>query len=64
MEQGEAKFGPTSAPCQQTDCGKCHFCRDMVKFGGSGRSNKVVFCASIQIELFKWQTTMTNWMLS
>ena len=40
MEQGEAKFGPTSAPCQQTDCGKCHFCRDMVKFGGSGRSKQ------------------------
>ena len=27
-------------------------------------ANKVVFCASIRIELFKWQTTMTNWMLS
>lgn len=50
MDQGEDKFGPTSAPrrtrcgiceaCQQTDCGKCNFCRDMVKFGGSGRSKQ------------------------
>ena len=50
MEHGEDKFGPTSAPrrtrcgicenCQQTDCGKCNCCRDMVKFGGSGRSKQ------------------------
>ncbi|UYV62934.1 DNMT1 [Cordylochernes scorpioides] len=27
-------------PCQQPDCGNCKFCRDMVKFGGSGRSKQ------------------------
>jgi len=26
--------------CQQPDCGKCAACRDMVKFGGSGRSKQ------------------------
>ena len=26
--------------CQLTDCGKCSACRDMVKFGGSGRSKQ------------------------
>uniref|UniRef100_A0A4W3I946 DNA (cytosine-5)-methyltransferase n=1 Tax=Callorhinchus milii TaxID=7868 RepID=A0A4W3I946_CALMI len=26
--------------CQQPDCGKCRACKDMVKFGGSGRSKQ------------------------
>ncbi|CAI9739711.1 DNA (cytosine-5)-methyltransferase 1-like [Octopus vulgaris] len=26
--------------CQQPDCGKCNACRDMIKFGGSGRSKQ------------------------
>ncbi|KAL0272437.1 UNVERIFIED_CONTAM: hypothetical protein PYX00_005405 [Menopon gallinae] len=26
--------------CQQPDCGECVFCRDMVKFGGSGRGKQ------------------------
>ncbi|XP_071039220.1 DNA (cytosine-5)-methyltransferase PliMCI isoform X2 [Parasteatoda tepidariorum] len=26
--------------CQLPDCGKCNFCRDMVKFGGSGRGKQ------------------------
>ena len=26
--------------CQQPDCGKCNACRDMVKFGGSGRAKQ------------------------
>ena len=26
--------------CQQPDCGKCTSCKDMVKFGGSGRSKQ------------------------
>ena len=50
MEHKEDKFGPTTPQrrtrcgiceaCQQTDCGKCNPCRDMVKFGGSGRTKK------------------------
>lgn len=41
---------PTAAPkrrrcgvceaCQLPDCGKCNHCRDMIKFGGSGRSKQ------------------------
>lgn len=26
--------------CQQTDCGECAFCQDMVKFGGPGRAKQ------------------------
>ena len=26
--------------CQQPDCGQCSHCKDMVKFGGSGRSKQ------------------------
>ena len=26
--------------CQLPDCGKCSHCKDMVKFGGSGRSKQ------------------------
>ena len=26
--------------CQQPDCGKCNACKDMIKFGGSGRSKQ------------------------
>lgn len=26
--------------CQLQDCGKCSHCKDMVKFGGSGRSKQ------------------------
>ena len=26
--------------CQQPDCGQCTFCKDMVKFGGTGRSKQ------------------------
>lgn len=26
--------------CQSPDCGKCSYCRDMLKFGGSGRSKQ------------------------
>ncbi|KXJ20320.1 DNA (cytosine-5)-methyltransferase PliMCI [Exaiptasia diaphana] len=26
--------------CQQPDCGKCKYCRDMVKFGGTGRQKQ------------------------
>lgn len=26
--------------CQQIECGECHFCLDLVKFGGTGRSKK------------------------
>ena len=26
--------------CQQADCGKCKSCRDMVKFGGTGRKKQ------------------------
>jgi DNA (cytosine-5)-methyltransferase 1 len=26
--------------CQQNDCGKCKACKDMIKFGGSGRSKQ------------------------
>lgn len=26
--------------CQQPECGKCKACKDMVKFGGSGRSKQ------------------------
>ena len=50
MVRGQKNFGPTTATrrarcgiceaCQQTDCGKCSCCRDMVKFGESGRTKK------------------------
>ena len=50
LDKGDEKFGPSAAPrrtkcgvceaCQTTDCGKCNHCRDMVKFGGSGRSKQ------------------------
>lgn len=26
--------------CQQPDCGQCKFCKDMIKFGGSGRAKQ------------------------
>lgn len=26
--------------CQLPDCGKCNHCKDMIKFGGSGRSKQ------------------------
>ena len=26
--------------CQQPDCGNCRSCKDMVKFGGSGRAKQ------------------------
>ena len=26
--------------CQQADCGKCAACKDMIKFGGSGRAKQ------------------------
>lgn len=26
--------------CQAPDCGKCSSCKDMIKFGGSGRSKQ------------------------
>ena len=26
--------------CQSPDCGKCAACRDMVKFGGTGRAKQ------------------------
>ena len=26
--------------CQQADCGQCTACKDMIKFGGSGRSKQ------------------------
>lgn len=64
MEHGEDKFGPTSAPrrtrcgiceaCQQTDCGKCSHCRDMVKFGGSGRSKQSCIlrkCPNMEVQV-------------
>ena len=48
--QGNNKFGAVSAPrrtkcgiceaCQNQDCGKCRHCKDMVKFGGTGRSKQ------------------------
>ena len=50
MYQEDDKFGqpiPTRRKrcgfcktCQQKDCGKCNCCRDMVKYGGRGRSKK------------------------
>ncbi|CAD5110794.1 DgyrCDS159 [Dimorphilus gyrociliatus] len=33
-------------PCTRTDCGECHFCRDMRKFGGLGRMKQT--CVSRQ----------------
>ena len=26
--------------CQQPDCGECRACKDMVKFGGTGRAKQ------------------------
>lgn len=26
--------------CQSPDCGKCTACKDMIKFGGSGKSKQ------------------------
>ncbi|XP_037079530.1 DNA (cytosine-5)-methyltransferase 1-like [Pollicipes pollicipes] len=39
--------------CQQPDCGDCKHCRDMVKFGGSGRSKQCCInrrCPNMAIE--------------
>lgn len=33
-------------PCTRTDCGECHFCKDMRKFGGPGRMKQT--CISRQ----------------
>ena len=46
MDSKESVQGPrrhrcgVCEACQQTDCGQCNHCRDMVKFGGSGRSKQ------------------------
>lgn len=26
--------------CQSPDCGECNYCKDMLKFGGSGKSKQ------------------------
>ncbi|XP_054724016.1 DNA (cytosine-5)-methyltransferase PliMCI-like [Uloborus diversus] len=39
--------------CQLPDCGQCTFCRDMIKFGGSGRSKQACRqrrCPNLQIQ--------------
>lgn len=31
---------PSFQVCQSPDCGKCAACKDMIKFGGSGKSKQ------------------------
>ena len=40
--------------CQAPDCGKCRHCKDMVKFGGTGRSKKSCIqrkCPNLSVQL-------------
>ena len=41
-------------PCTRSDCGECNFCKDMKKFGGSGRMKqccKSKQCLSVSLNI-------------
>ncbi|GIZ05326.1 hypothetical protein CEXT_541021 [Caerostris extrusa] len=38
--------------CQLPDCGQCSFCKDMIKFGGSGRSKQACAKKKSKVEWF------------
>lgn len=40
--------------CQQPDCGLCNACKDMIKFGGTGRSKQACIrrrCPNMAIQV-------------
>lgn len=53
--------------CVRTECGECHFCKDMKKFGGPGRMKQSCImrqCIAVRNSATHKQTRFMNWLQS